>query len=49
MIVTPEPPVKAVKTAQTAATSTATPPGIHPRSDRKKRTRRLAACDSAST
>ena len=40
MIVTPEPPVNVVKSAQTAMTITARPPGIQPRSARKKRTSR---------
>ena len=48
-MVMPEPPVKVVNSAHTAATSTAMPPGIQPKSARKKRTRRCAACDSAST
>ena len=49
MIVTPEPPVKVVKSAHTAATITATPPGIQPKRARKKRTRRDEARLSAST
>ena len=49
MIVTPEPPVNVVKSAHTAATSTATPPGNQPKSARKKRTSRWEALDSAST
>ena len=41
MIVTPEPPVNVVKSAQTAATITAMPPGIQPKSARKNRTSRV--------
>ena len=48
-MVMPEPPVKAVNSAQTALTSTATPPGMKPNSARKKRTSRCGACVSAST
>ena len=49
MIVTPEPPVKVVKSAHTTATRMATPPGIQPNKARKKRTSRCEASDSAST
>ena len=49
MIVTPEPPVNVVNSAQTAATMTAMPPGIQPKMARKKRTSRSAAALSAST
>jgi hypothetical protein len=49
MIVTPDPPVNVVKSAQTAATITAMPPGIHPNSARKNRTSRVAASLSART
>ena len=48
-MVTPEPPVKVVKSAQTAITITARPPGIQPSSDLKKRSRRSEAWLSAST
>ncbi len=48
-MVTPEPPVKVVKSAHTAATITAMPPGIQPNRARKKRTRRRDAPLSAST
>jgi hypothetical protein len=43
------PPVKVVNSAQTAATMTAMPPGIQPKSARKKRTSRVDALLSAST
>ena len=49
MMVTPEPPVNVVKSAHTAATITAIPPGIQPKMARKKRTSRSAAALSAST
>ncbi len=49
MMVTPEPPVNVVKSAHTAATMTAIPPGIQPTSARKKRTSRVDAWLSAST
>src|SRR5450759_426775 len=49
MMVTPDPPVNVVKSAQTAATMTAIPPGIQPKIARKKRTSRSAAALSAST
>ena len=49
MTVIPEPPVNVVKSAQTAMTMTARPPGIQPRSDLKKRRRRSDASLSAST
>jgi hypothetical protein len=49
MMVTPEPPVKVVKSAHTAATITAMPPGMPPNSARKNRTRRDEAPLSAST
>ena len=49
MIVTPDPPVNVVNSAHTAATRIATPPGIQPNRERKKRTSRVDACDSAST
>ncbi len=47
MMVTPEPPVKVVNIAHTAATITASPPGIQPNRARKKRSRRLEAWLSA--
>ena len=48
-MVMPEPPVKVVKRAHTAATITAMPPGRLPKRARKKRTRRVEAPLSAST
>ena len=47
-MVTPEPPVKAVKKAQTAAQTTAVPPGIQPTQARKTRNSRCEAPPSAS-
>ena len=47
-MVTPEPPVKTVKKAQTTAVTTAVPPGIQPKMARKTSTRRCEALPSAS-
>ena len=48
-MVTPDPPVKVVNSAQTAATITAMPPGIQPNTARKNRKSRSAAALSART
>src|SRR5689334_9254408 len=48
-MVTPDAPVKVVKTAQTNVAMIATPPGIQPNSPLYARTRRRAAPPSART
>ena len=45
-MVTPEPPVKAVKNAHTTAHTTAVPPGIHPNRARNTRSSRRDDCPS---
>ena len=47
-MVTPEPPVKVVKKAQTPMVATAVPPGIQPNSAWKRRANRADALPSAS-
>ena len=49
MIVTPEPPVKAVNSEQVATATIARPPGSQPMSAALRRTRRAAARLSLST
>ena len=46
-MVTPLPPVKQVKKADITIATTATPPGIQPKTPRKSTTRRLGAPPSA--
>ena len=46
-MVTPLPPVKQVKNADITIATTATPPGIQPKTPRKRTTRRLGAPPSA--
>jgi len=48
-MVTPLAPVKVVKSAQTKTETTASPPGIHPKTLCAARTKRLEAPPSAST
>ncbi len=48
-MVTPDAPVKVVKSAQTEAAITASPPGIQPKSDCAARTSRAEAPPSART
>ena len=48
-MVTPDAPVKVVKSAHTVAAMTASPPGIQPKSDCAARTRRVDAPPSART
>ena len=48
-MVTPDAPVKVVKSAQTKVAITATPPGIQPKSPLYARTSRFAAPPSART
>jgi hypothetical protein len=48
-MVTPEPPVKTVKKAQSRAQTTAVPPGNQPNSARNTRRRRWGAPPSASS
>ena len=47
-MVTPEPPVNAVKNAHTTAATTAVPPGIQPKNARNTRSSRCEALPSDS-
>ena len=47
-MVTPEPPVKAVKNPHKRTSTTGVPPGIHPNNARNSQTRRAEALLSAS-